>query len=138
MTHNEITVKDIRYRLTETIPKSSDGKLDAIEQKWAIHNRKVLFVTDRHNVDRYNVYVEMGKNMVSSVVSNTFAETPSPAKKVKAKKPKVSKFTPEEQEVIDESRADWNNQCIRFMQGIIPFRDKTAKACYERHKKSRL
>jgi len=35
--------------------------------------------------------------------------------------------------VVDEAREDWNSQCKLFMSGKIPFRDRNAKECYNRH-----
>ena len=48
----------------------------------------------------------------------------------------MKKLTDEEKKIRDIARADWNEQCNNFMIGYAPFRDKTAKACYERILKS--
>lgn len=48
----------------------------------------------------------------------------------------MKKLTDEEKKIRDIARADWNEQCKNFMMGYAPFRDKTAKACYERILKS--
>jgi hypothetical protein len=46
----------------------------------------------------------------------------------------LPKLSQEEKIIAEIARWDWNEQCKKFLQGI-PFRDKSAKACYERHKK---
>jgi len=46
----------------------------------------------------------------------------------------MAKLTEFEKKVRNVASNDWNNQCKRFMQGI-PFRDNTARKCYERHLK---
>lgn len=79
--------------------------------------------------------------------SNTYAHEPAKimaskplkkARKPRAQKPK-KELSPEEQlkkQVKEEASADWNNQCKMFMSGKVPFRDKTARACYDRHAKA--
>lgn len=47
----------------------------------------------------------------------------------------MAKLTEIEKKISQIAGDDWNNQCRRFMSGHIPFRDKTAKACYLRHEK---
>ena len=42
------------------------------------------------------------------------------------------KYTPEEQERINEAHADWTEQCKNFMYGM-PFRDESMKDCLKRH-----
>jgi hypothetical protein len=42
------------------------------------------------------------------------------------------KITPEIKPIVEAARQDWNNQCKLFMHRI-PFRDKTAKDCFNRH-----
>lgn len=41
--------------------------------------------------------------------------------------------TEQQKQIRDRASNDWNEQCRRFMSGKIPFRDKTARKCYERH-----
>lgn len=42
------------------------------------------------------------------------------------------KYTPEEQELINEAHADWNEQCKMSFYGYR-FRDSTLEECLKRH-----
>lgn len=46
------------------------------------------------------------------------------------------RVTDEQKQIMKIAREDWNEQCKRFMQGQ-PFRDKTARKCFERHWRER-
>lgn len=37
-----------------------------------------------------------------------------------------------EKKAKERAGKEWNEQCKAFMQGRCPFRDKTARQCYER------
>lgn len=69
------------------------------------------------NVNKTQAKIDklLGKTPTTQTVKQTFSKSP------------------EEKRVIDEARSDWNNQCKLYMSGNVPFRDKTSKACYERH-----
>lgn len=46
---------------------------------------------------------------------------------------KMKDMNENEKMAVQEARDDWNNQCKRFMQSKIPFRDRTMEECLERH-----
>lgn len=106
--------------------------------------------------DKFNINLEKMEDLKIKAMkeiedhiktSNTYAHAPAkimtskPAKK--PRKPRTAKpkkeLSPEEQlkkQVKEEARADWNNQAKMFMSARVPFRDKTARACYDRHAKA--
>lgn len=78
---------------------------------------------------------DLGMQKRSRKIKTEMKEREEKSRKAKPKK----ELSPEEQlkkQVKEEARADWNNQAKMFMSARVPFRDKTARACYDRHAKA--